>query len=39
MRVPLAKVFYRTGLLPGLLSGEDEYIVIGGLYQAESLAM
>jgi NAD+--dinitrogen-reductase ADP-D-ribosyltransferase len=39
VRVPLAKVFYRTGLLPGLLSGEDEYIVIGGLYQAESLAM
>ena len=37
VRVPLAKVFYRTGLLPGVLSGEDEYVVIGGLYQTESV--
>lgn len=32
VQVPRAKVFYYSGLLPGLLQGEDEYIVIGGLY-------
>jgi NAD+---dinitrogen-reductase ADP-D-ribosyltransferase len=31
-RVPLAKVFCYTSLLPGMLQGEDEYTVIGGLY-------
>lgn len=31
--VPAAKVFYYSGLLPGHLEGEDEYIVIGGLYE------
>jgi NAD+--dinitrogen-reductase ADP-D-ribosyltransferase len=30
--VPRAKVFYYSGLLPGLLQGEDEHLVIGGLY-------
>lgn len=33
--VPRAKVFYYSGLLPGLLQGEDEYLVIGGLYQVQ----
>lgn len=32
-RVPLAKVFLFTQLLPGLLKGEDEYAVIGGAYR------
>lgn len=32
-RVPLTKVFCYTRLLPGMLQGEDEYAVIGGLYE------
>lgn len=32
-RVPPAKVFFHCGLLPGLLKGEDEYLVIGGAYE------
>ena len=32
VQVPRAKIFYFSGLLPGLLQGEDEYLVIGGLY-------
>ncbi len=31
--VPLSKVFFFNRLLPGMLKGEDEYVVIGGLYQ------
>lgn len=31
-RVPTAKVFFSCGLLPGVLKGEDEYLVIGGVY-------
>ena len=31
-RVPAAKVFFHCGLLPGALKGEDEYLVIGGVY-------
>lgn len=31
--VPRAKVFCYTDLLPGRLRGEDEYLVIGGLYE------
>ena len=34
VRVPLPKVFFYCGLLPGVLKGEDEYLVIGGAYQA-----
>ncbi|HYN78527.1 MAG TPA: NAD(+)--dinitrogen-reductase ADP-D-ribosyltransferase [Lamprocystis sp. (in: g-proteobacteria)] len=30
--VPLPKVFFYNRLLPGLLKGEDEYVVIGGVY-------
>lgn len=31
--VPLAKVFFFHRLLPGRLRGEDEYVVIGGVYE------
>ncbi len=31
-RVPLPKVFFFHRLLPGMLKGEDEYVVIGGVY-------
>lgn len=30
--VPLPKVFFYNQLLPGRLKGEDEFVVIGGLY-------
>jgi NAD+--dinitrogen-reductase ADP-D-ribosyltransferase len=30
--VPLAKVCFYNGLLPGMLKGEDEFVVIGGAY-------
>jgi NAD+--dinitrogen-reductase ADP-D-ribosyltransferase len=32
-RVPTAKVFFHCGLLPDRLQGEDEYMVIGGVYE------
>ena len=31
-RVPTAKIFFNCGLVPGVLKGEDEYLVIGGVY-------
>ncbi len=31
-RVPLAKIFFCNKLLPGMLKGEDEVVVIGGVY-------
>jgi NAD+---dinitrogen-reductase ADP-D-ribosyltransferase len=31
-QVPRAKVFFYNRLLPGMLKGEDEYVVIGGVY-------
>lgn len=31
--VPLAKIAYYTRLLPGMLRGEEEYAVIGGVYE------
>lgn len=31
--VPLPKVFFFNGLLPGMLKGEDEWVVIGGVYE------
>lgn len=31
--VPLSKIFYYTNLLPDMLKGEEEYVVIGGLYE------
>lgn len=30
--VPVQKVFFHCGLLPGVLKGEDEFLVIGGVY-------
>ena len=36
--VPLSKVFCYTRLLPGMLQGEDEYTVIGGLYEVSIAA-
>lgn len=32
-KIPLSKLVYLPGLLPGRLSGEDEYLVIGGVYE------
>jgi NAD+--dinitrogen-reductase ADP-D-ribosyltransferase len=31
--VPISKVFFYSRLIPNLLSGEDEFMVIGGLYE------
>ncbi len=31
-QVPSAKIFFHYGLLPGVLKGEDEYLVVGGAY-------
>jgi NAD+--dinitrogen-reductase ADP-D-ribosyltransferase len=31
--VPLSKVFFFHRLLPGLLKGEDEFVVVGGIYE------
>jgi NAD+--dinitrogen-reductase ADP-D-ribosyltransferase len=31
--VPASKIFFHCGLLPGVLKGEDEYLVIGGVYE------
>ena len=33
VEVPLPKIFLFNQLLPGMLKGEDEYLVIGGLYE------
>lgn len=32
VEVPLTKIFFYCGLLAGVLQGEDEYLVIGGVY-------
>ena len=37
-QVPLPKIFYHTLLLPGMLQGEDEFTVIGGLYEVSIAA-
>ncbi len=29
--VPLSKIFFYCGLLPGVLNGEDEFLVVGGV--------
>lgn len=31
--IPTAKIFFHCTLLPGVLKGEDEYLVIGGAYE------
>lgn len=33
VEIPLSKCLYIPNLLPGSLKGEDEYLVIGGVYQ------
>jgi NAD+---dinitrogen-reductase ADP-D-ribosyltransferase len=35
--VPLCKIFFYNDLLPGILKGEDEYMIIGGEYQVERI--
>jgi NAD+--dinitrogen-reductase ADP-D-ribosyltransferase len=35
VRVPTSKILYYPGLIPGLLQGEQEYMIIGGVYQVE----
>lgn len=35
VRVPATKLLYVPGLIPGVLQGEDEHLVIGGLYQVD----
>lgn len=37
IEVPKQKVFFFSGLLPRALQGEDEYVVIGGMYEAGML--
>lgn len=32
-KVPVQKIFFHCSLLPGVLKGEDEYLVVGGVYQ------
>lgn len=32
-QVPLAKILFFPGLLPDLLRGEEEHLVIGGVYR------
>lgn len=34
VRIPTPKIIYFPGLLPNILRGEDEYLVLGGLYMA-----
>ncbi len=31
VEIPLTKIFFHCGLLPGVLQGEDEFLVIGGV--------
>jgi NAD+--dinitrogen-reductase ADP-D-ribosyltransferase len=38
VQVPLSKVFFYNRMLPGMLKGEEEYVVIGGIYEVERLA-
>ena len=38
VQVPPSKVFFFNRMLPGMLKGEDEYVVIGGIYEVERLA-
>jgi len=32
-RVPWQKILFFSNLLPGVLAGESEYLVIGGVYE------
>lgn len=33
--IPVQKIFFHSELLPGVLKGEDECLVIGGVYEVE----
>ena len=35
--VPLCKIFFYNDLLPGILTGEDEYMIIGGEYRVQRI--
>ena len=35
--VPLCKIFFYNDLLPGILKGEDEYMIIGGEYHVQRI--
>ncbi len=37
-QVPLAKIFFYNQMLPGMLKGESEYVVIGGVYQVQAIS-
>lgn len=37
VQVPLSKVAFFTSVLPGILRGEEEFVVIGGLYKVSFL--
>jgi NAD+---dinitrogen-reductase ADP-D-ribosyltransferase len=39
VNVPLPKVFFFHHLLPGMLKGEEEFVVIGGVYEASFALM
>lgn len=36
-QVPTTTVFFHNRVLPGMLKSEDEYVVIGGVYEVERL--
>ncbi|MDR2365294.1 MAG: NAD(+)--dinitrogen-reductase ADP-D-ribosyltransferase [Zoogloeaceae bacterium] len=36
LQVPVAKIFFHSQLLPGVLQGEAEFLVVGGVYEVES---
>jgi NAD+---dinitrogen-reductase ADP-D-ribosyltransferase len=36
VQVPLPKIFFYQRLLPGVLKGEDEFMVVGGVYEVGS---
>jgi NAD+--dinitrogen-reductase ADP-D-ribosyltransferase len=36
VEIPWQKILYHSKLLPATLEGEDEYLVIGGVYQVQS---
>ncbi len=38
VEVPCAKVIFHDGLIPGVLSGEGEYLAVGGVYRVQVLS-
>ena len=37
--VPLTKIFFHCGLMPGVLQGEDEFLVVGGVVEVTLLTL